>query len=194
MKLSFFNIKEFLSVGMLSVLSLIATVIVFAVLHPLQEAHALMTVVTLVFAGIYVRLLFARKAELDRFELIKGGNYRLMVRYSTYDVSPEDIKAEFDSTVQAYSEVFGTDRVQDAVEKAKTFWLIFEEMPLKIYGKNISGGTTYYTTNMTVGYVKGQDIKTTAFKHELGHIIQAGVSGVWDEAEHHKISKENNLP
>lgn len=200
-KPSFFTLKDFLMIGNLPIVSTIITIAMLFT-FPFGEALALMITVSVVFWGIYIRLLFLRKAELDKFTFIDGKNFALMVDFGDYSCDNEDLLRATENALEKWENIY-----ENTKEKMKgtTFKVFFKEMPITVPGRvefvdgkpklqKLTGYTIFYSSTINVGFKsKDQSLETTAFEHEIGHVIQGKVTGVWDEKKHHEVSKENGI-
>ena len=196
MKPSIFKIKDFLSFGIISIVSIIGTILVFAMISPIQQAHFLMLLVSLAFIGIYVRFVFLRKAELAPYTWVKTKYFGLMIDFGDYKGAYlEEIVQECEFITEKWIGFFGS---KNDIHKIDNVWVNFKQIPFSLPGqkkRKLAGAAVYYTTEMYAGFNdKNDPISKTSFSHELGHILQAYISGEWDEKSHHERSAEANLP
>jgi hypothetical protein len=141
-------------------------------------------------------MLLGEKARLKKYTFIDAKDYGIMVSFGGYNgTTSEEILKAFESTVKDWSYVLSEDKVRAYLKKDKLFWFEFQEMPIKLPGSTrpVSGYTYYNTLVMHIGFNDGIKLESTAFQHELGHVLQGGVTGVWDEALHHKIAADNKI-
>lgn len=191
-KPSVFVLKDFLLPGSLSGASLMIG-IVLGILSSLQGA-AIMTCIALLFAGIYIRSLIERVLELRKYEYIPSEYYALMVNYGGYTgSSDEEMILYTNKTLKSWGDVFLPGDVQNAIKNIGIIWVEFKEMPIPHPSEKGSLVAGYATTKkdkmiVVVGFkFKNQELVRTAFEHEVGHIIQAKVTGSWDS--HHERSR-----
>lgn len=202
-----FRLDDLLMPGSIPIIMLIATICIFAAGDNIQSAtegmelptgvfgvHGLMVVVTLVSLGIYLRVLFARKSGLAEFKYVKGPNFAFMVHPGDYKsaLDEQEVIRLAEQAFQDWSKLFSSKEIENFVDDA-LFWVWFKPHPLKqVRGQPVkaAGATIPGTRKMVVSFKDpNQELDATSFRHELGHVIQGGLTGSWNEAEHHSRSK-----
>jgi len=161
--------------------------------------HGLMVTLTLVFLGIYLRLVWNRYKALKPFRYVKGNNCAFMVHPGEYKGSFEtEILRLANLTFDGWSRVFGEVKIKDFKDDA-LFWVWFEPHPIEnvqVRGQTIkaAGVTIGGSRKMRVAYKDPfQELDQTALRHEIGHVIQGHITGSWDNDEHHERSNKHNL-
>lgn len=180
---------------------IVAGLTIYSMVHGAEGPKgwlALMWTVVAVMAFIYVRLVMARKKYLDRFTFIGGPKYGFLVDFGDY--KPENPEKNIPDltthTIAGWSKLFPG---AESIITKDYIWVWFQPGPItRIRGvevKPVAGYTVVRGRDLVVGYREpNQLIGTTAFQHELGHLIQGVATGDWDEAKHHDRAKRNGLP
>jgi hypothetical protein len=207
-KPSWFRIKDLLSMILPIILSVIGTIVIFSAgtLESVSgapisttEVRALMVVVTLAFIGIYAALLYLRWKALQSFTYYSGENYAFMVdkgKYKAKDLTKEELFRLTDLALDEWGAVFTRDKTLKVADGA-LFWVWFEPHPItqtRGSKKKYAGLTIMGTRKMRVSYrTEDAPLDSTAFRHELGHVIQGFVTGIWSEKEHHERAAKYGL-
>lgn len=191
-----FKVKDLISFGLPSILLIAASIAFMFLLVPFQEFHVMMWVISALVIGAYSIVVAKRAAKLSKFKFVKVKNFALMIEKSEYS-DDKPIKSSVLDTVQGWSEYFGDQEVNKSLSN-QIIYIYFKKAPL--YSPNnqvnsVAGYNPYYTNDIYVSYKDlNHELKKTAFEHELGHVIQGLVTGVWDQSAHHKLSAELGLP
>lgn len=196
-KPTWFNWYDFLSIGGLGIVSL--GLFIYALVVGIQSSDAkqgyiLLAVVSALFLGIYLFWCLARKKEFDKFTWYP--TYGFMVRSDGgYPLpSPEAL----DSLVKKTIDVWTPYHSAQAILESDTNWCWFEanlNTSTAEVGFLCKGYTTPNSHKFKVDYDKATDpLESTAFAHELGHVIRGNATGNWDGEEHHKFMKDHGLP
>lgn len=205
-----FRLADILMPGSLTFLSLLATIWVFS-LDRLESAtgeslpsgifgvHGLMVAVTLGFAVVYLRLLYARWSDLKPFRYIKGPGYGVMLHSGGYEgpITDDDVIREFEGALAGWGRVLSLARVISMANQS-VFWVWFRPTlthPRMGESVKIAGHTVAGAKKIVVIYKDPKTpLRDTALRHEIGHVIQGHITGSWDQAEHHLRSSEHKLP
>lgn len=184
MKQTVFMWLDFLTFGMFAIIPIIATVATIASGAPLQF-NALMSVVSLTFAAIYVYILYMRCKNINSVQFFtdKGWGVR---NISSVTVTKEAVDSDIAKAIENWKEKIVWDsEIDKALEQA--YLLIFQDgiiadqdfVGKKITGELISARTTVFVGTIKVGLVDSRPIEKTALKHEVGHIIYeaSGLNG-----------------
>jgi hypothetical protein len=183
-------------------LTLLAGVIaLYASLATITTPHAkegltLLWVVALTFAGIWGRLTWLRKKELDQFTwfpkhgfMVNPGGY-LLPSQEIFNKSVEMIIAAWERHFPQASRI---------VDDGEVIWVWMSkelsEKPNELTGRTVKGFVIAATRTMAVDYdLSGEDWDKTAFRHELGHIIMGEATRDWNQDTHHTFAAANGLP
>lgn len=193
--------------GLPIILSLIGTIVIFSAgtLESVSgapisttEVRVLMVVVTTAFIGIYAALLYLRWKALKPFIYYTASNYAFMIDPGKYKgaVSTNELIRLTDLALDKWGAVFDRGKVLDAANGA-LFWIWFEPHPITQFRgskKKYAGYTINGTRKMHVAYrTVDAPLDSTAYRHELGHVIQGFVTGSWSEKEHHERAAKYGL-
>lgn len=207
-KPSWFRVKDLLTMILPIILSVIGTIVIFSAGtlesvdgSPIStgEVRALMVVVTVAFIGIYAALLFLRWKALQPFTYYSGENYAFMVdkgKYTSADLTKDELFRLTDLALDEWGAVFTRSKTLKVADGA-LFWVWFEPYPItQVRGsdKKVAGYTILGTRKMHVAYrTKDAPLDSTAYRHEVGHVIQGFVTGSWSEKEHHERSAKYGI-
>ena len=202
---------DFLSFGMLGVITvgfLVYGLIVGfqgATSSIVKQAPWLMAATAAGFFFVYWRVIKIRMNDIKGFVLVGGPKYGFLVNFGSY--TPPGGSAELLSIIEqmetawstvafAAEPVFSPAKVADALTRDYV-WVWFKPGTLDL--PNMAGKVAGYTVamgnKMVVGYpATDSPLERTAFSHELGHLIQGNVTGVWDQTTHQQRSKTLHLP
>jgi hypothetical protein len=195
-KPSWFRWYDFASLGGLALVGLAA--VIYASIAGIQSPHAkqgliLLIVVTLTFAGIYLRYALLRKKDFDAFSwyptygfMVKAvGDYKLP--------TPEVLDGIVKKTIEAWTPYHPAE----SIIKAEINWCWFEgnlNTSTDEIGMLCKGYTAPNSHEIKVDYDTPTDaLEITAFAHELGHVIRGNATGKWDVGEHHEFMKDHGL-
>ncbi len=161
-----------------------------------REGLTLLWVVALSFAGIWGRLTWLRKKELDQFTwfpkhgfMVNSGGY-LLPTQEVFDKSVEVTIAGWEKHFTQASRI---------VDDGEVIWVWMSkelsENANNLIGRTAKGFTFSATRTMIVDYdLPDEDWDKTAFKHELGHIIMGEATRDWNQDTHHAFAAANGLP
>jgi hypothetical protein len=153
------------------------------------------------FLLVYWNVIKIRKNNLKDFVLLGGPEYGFLVNAGGYPSNKlSELKTIVNDTVKAWEKVavddpaFSPEAIANALN-ADYIWVWFKPgdiHPLFKPAAKLAGYTIH--RKMVVGY-RSEDTSLirTAFVHELGHIIQGTITGVWDNDIHHARSKKYNI-
>jgi len=149
------------------------------------------------FLFIYWRVILIRKNDIKDFVLIGTPSYGLMVHFGDFPhnaaVEKQMLEA-IDQTAEGWAEIFTTSEVQAALNR-DFIWVWFRPGDIHPpYGPPATLAGYTIARKMVVGFHPGANLARTAFTHELGHIIQGTITGIWDNDSHHARSKRFGLP
>jgi hypothetical protein len=196
-KPSWFRLIDFITFGQLALVAIV--VFIYALTHKITTPHAteglyLLGTVALCFAGIYLRFCWDRKKWLDNF--VWYPEYGFMVQKGDYKLaSSEDISSLTRKTIEAWTPYHPT---AESIIKSEVNWVWFErDLNTKVrdfVGRLCKGYTIPFSHLMGVDFDLTTDkLSSTAFEHELGHVIRGNATGQWDGEEHHKFMREHGL-
>jgi hypothetical protein len=195
-KPSWFRWYDFLSFGGLALVGLAA--VIYASIAGIQSPHAkqgmiLLIVVTLTFAGIYLRYALLRKKEFDSFSWYP--TYGFMVKaVGDYKLPTPDI---LDAAVRRTITAWTPYHPAETILKASANWCWFKKdlnTSTDEIGMLCKGYTAPNSHEIKVDYDTPTDaLEITAFEHELGHVIRGNATGNWDGGEHHQFMKDHGL-
>lgn len=193
-KPSVFRIDDLLSFGLISV----AAISVAIFLQPTNagaEAKALVWVVSLVFLGIYVRVVHLRAMSLKNFEWFP--KFGIMVDKDEWEGDIAGLDDLVKSVAEKWEKTLGYDSFK--ILQDEVVWVYFKPEPItRIRNKIVSPKSGYMVArgyDLVIGYKeKNSALESTAFAHELGHLIQGHATGEWDETTHHERAKTHGLP
>lgn len=178
----------------------IAGIATYAAIVGVEGVHAiqgliLTFVVALSFIAFFAVHAYDRKKWLDTF--IWYPKYGFMVHAEDGWRAPDEktFDDEVETTIEAWAPL-----VQDArsVVMSDIKWVTFRKnfdetdrnpAKKKVNGVTIAGSHTFGVDIDSVD----DNIKKTAFSHELGHVILGNSTHNWDEEFHHKYMKEHGL-
>jgi len=149
---------------------------------------------TLVFLGFYLGLLWRDKRKHDRFRYLKGDTFGIMVDDDdAYLLDEDELIGETFDMIVAWARVFPSEKIVKLFD-GLVLWVTFKREPLllrrvRVAGYSVPKNRVFVSYNDTA-----QSLKRTAYRHELGHIIQGNITGSWSQAEHHQRSKNVGLP
>jgi len=193
-----FNWLDFFTFGMLSIVALALTVVVWLSDTQLQ-AKALTTVVGLVFATIYAVILVMRKKSIDSADFYTFNGWAVVNKSSNTSIHPDLVNAEIQRTIDLWKKVIEWDANCDAAIN-KHYKVIFKDGILqessdgfKITGQTLGVKFGAFDGQIEVG-LSEKPIEQTALAHEVGHVIYNGKFGVLDNDATHKYMQEHNLP
>ena len=193
-----FNWLDFLTFGMLSVVAIALTVLVWLSDTQLQ-AKALTTVVALTFAAIYVVILVMRKKGIDSADFYTFNGWAVVNQSSNTSILPDVVNAEIQRTIDLWKKAIEWDsNCDDAINKH--YKLVFKDGILqensdgfKVTGTTLGSKFGAFDGEIDVGLAE-KPIEQTALAHEVGHVIYNGKFGVLDNDQTHKFMQEHNLP
>lgn len=163
-----------------------------------SEAYLLVWVVAAAGWFVYGMLVRARAAFIARFPIMT--KHGIMVDVGGYAVTLKDIEDEIQRICDLYApNIPDPERFLRADSKrGGRVWCRFQPSPIEHPRKRkatVAGFITLGGERMVVGYDDPeQDLESTAFGHELGHIILGRFLEDWSETEHHKAMKELRVP
>lgn len=151
-------------------------------------------VVGLCFIAIYAFYVYNRKKWLDSFEWFP--TYNLMIQPNGYVLPASgEIDGVVWKTIQAWKPFHPN---AEALLKSDTNWVYFQiglnESPVNPARQKVKGLTVAGTHVIEVDFDNATDaLESTAFEHELGHIIHGLATGNWDMGEHHRFMEAHGL-
>lgn len=159
------------------------------------QAQLLMTTVTLLFIGIAIRVLQARRDFIKSYDLALSFN--IWVKLNGYSASWTQLAEELHRVIDLYETLYPNVR---EIFKQSPVWVEFVREPLKTStGARVSGyvigdmvkvsfavagGRGAYTANPNV------PVRHTAFAHELAHVVIGRATGQWSNATHHALMEK----
>lgn len=165
---------------------------IYAVLSPDTEGPPGwqwgMILVTAGFLGIWALVARDRAKWLSQFAWYP--TYGFMISRENYVLPPEE---EIDEAIRATVENLAEEepRVREVLgEEAVFCWFKkdLNENTRNPARKKVKGVTIGYGWSMYVDYDSpGDPLGSTAFSHELKHILYGHATGNWDEATHHAV-------
>jgi len=193
-----FNLLDFVTFGMLAVIAIVADIAVLAGDAPLQ-AKALMTVVSLAFAAVYAVILIMRKKTIDSCAFLT--DYGWGVRNNSKAViTKEEFDADFQKAKDLWASAIAWSDAVDAALK-NNYLVVFEngvgvdpESNRKIAGITKASKFSAFDGELVIYEMDTLTLQTSAFKHEVGHLIYFGKYGELDNAATHKFMADHNLP
>jgi hypothetical protein len=195
-KPSWFRWIDALTFGSLGVLS--TAVFLYALLAGITTPHAkqglcLLGTVALAFIGIYAKFCWDRKKWLDGF--VWYPEYGFMVKVQSYTTPTQ---AELNRLVKKTIVAWTPYHSAEDIIKSKINWVWFDKglnvTVRDFVGQLCKGYTLPFSHIMGVDYDSPLDpLESTAFEHEMGHVIRGNATGKWDGDEHHWFMKEHGL-
>lgn len=200
-KPSCFKLIDFISFGLLAVISFSLTLYGLICGALTVEPAALLMLMSLVFVGIYVYLVLIRKKFIDQYTLGVG---KILVNPNGYHITQEQLETEINRLKGLYIKVF-PNYLEDAFQD----WIFVNFVPniiilpysknTKVYGFVTQGGSTAnvsYSRKIGNEFVIDADmpIKNTCAGHEVGHIILGRLSNMWEQEESHAFMRAHGLP
>lgn len=193
-----FRLIDFASIAGLGILSGGVTVYAMSVGVEgprAREGVVLCWVVTALFFAIWAWFCRARKKWLDEFTWYPA--FGIMMHPGDGYVLPsqEECDRVVRLTVDRWSAHFPK---AEEVVKEEVVWCWFrkdlDETARNPARQRVNGLTVAGTHKIMVDYDSDdQALETTAFEHELGHVIMGNATGKWDQTEHHEFAKKNGL-
>lgn len=160
--------------------------------------HGLMVTLTLATVVVYAGLLWSRHRFLSKFEFYQGPGFALMVHPGDYEtaLNGNEVIRLAQTAFQEWGTVLGEEAV-NRFTNGSLFWVWFLPWPIEqVRGTDlkVAGRTIVGSKMMQVSYrTPTVALDTTAFRHEIGHVVQGFVTGSWDESEHHERARQHNL-
>lgn len=196
-KPSWFRWIDFATLGGMSIVSL--AVFIYAFTNKITTPHAteglcLLGTVTLCFAGIYLKFTYDHKKWWGAFTWYP--EYGFMINPGKYKLPDyEELNRLIKKTIDAWTPYHPT---ADSIVRSEVNWVWFEEdlntKVRDVVGKLCRGYAIPFSHSMGVDFDTPDDVlESTAFEHELGHIIRGNATGNWDGGEHHKFMREHGL-
>jgi hypothetical protein len=196
-KPTWFNWYDFLSIGGLGVACL--SILIYTLTAGIESANAkqgylLLGVVCAVFLGIYGVWCWRRKKDFDKFTWYP--TYGFMVcSDGTYPLpTPEALDRVVKKTLDAWAPYHPAQSI--IMTEANWCWFKSDlNTKTDEVGFLCKGYTVPNSHQFKVDYDTPADpLESTAFAHELGHVIRGNATGNWDGPEHHQFMKEHGLP
>lgn len=200
-KPSCFKLVDFLSFGLLAIISFSFTIYGIICGALTAEPVALLILMSMVFVGIYIYLVLIRKSFIDKYTLGAG---KILVNPNGYHLTQEQLDNEIKRLKDLYIKVF-PNYLEDAFQD--WIWVNFEPniitLPYskntKVYGFVTQGGSTAnvsYSRKVNSEFIVDPDmpIKNTCAGHELGHLILGRLSNMWGQEESHAFMRAHGLP
>jgi hypothetical protein len=197
-KPSWFRLVDLLTIGLGGIVSL--GLLIYAAFSGVQGPHAkeglcLTAVVGLCFIGIWLVFALQRKKWLSQF--IWYPRYGFMVSPGGY-LLPHDnyvLDTLIKRTIEGWTPYHPN---AEAIVKSEINWVWFDktlnETVSPMAGRLCKGFTISGTHCFMVDYDKMTDpLESTAFEHELGHVIHGNATNQWDQAEHHAFAAAHDL-
>jgi hypothetical protein len=150
------------------------------------------------FFFIYWQVILIRKNDIKGFVLMGGTRYGFLVNVGEYKLPGGQV--ELERSIADVAKRWEVCFPSADIDKALTshyIWVWFKpgklDLPFNMPGK--VAGYTIGNAKMVVGYLSPEtQLDHTAFAHEIGHIIQGSITGIWDLETHHARSKKFGLP
>ncbi len=154
-----------------------------------------MAAVGLAFVGIWLRVVLLRRGYLSEFRwypthgiMAHPGQGYILPPDAVLDAYVSDTVMKWSTHYPGAAGALGSDVV----------WVFFrrdlDESTANRAGAKVHGLTMARSHTMQVDYdVPSQPLQTTAFAHELGHVIMGFSTGGWDQAVHHAFMRDNGL-
>jgi len=194
-----FRPLDFITIGGGGVISL--GILAYALVHGAEGAHVkegliLLAVVGLCFIGIWGKFVYDRKRWLDQFKWYP--TYGFMISAGGYKQLPVvgfTLEALIKKTIDGWAKYHPN---AEAIVKSQVNWVWFDktldEKPHELTGKLCNGFAVSNSNSFMIDYDTGMEpLETTAFAHELGHIIHGHATGQWDQEEHHQFAAARGL-
>lgn len=197
-KPGWFRLIDFITIGGGGVISL--GLLAYALIHGATGAHAkeglvLLAVVGLCFVGIWLVFALQRKKWLSKF--VWYPRYGFMIDPGGYCLPHDNYLLDvlIKRTIEGWSKYH--PNAEDIV-RARVNWVWFDktldEKVDPFAGRLNNGYAIGYTNSFKVDYdTPTQSLESTAFEHELGHVIRGNATGQWDQTEHHKFAADHGL-
>lgn len=145
----------------------------------------------LLAAAAHARTLWQRRQILEPFIYIAGPFYAVMVHPGSYGetLTPSLVTGQFFNAFAAWQQAFGWTRVRDFANGA-LFWVWFKPNLAGTCGHGskmlLPGLSVARMHKIVVSYRRSNEtLDQTTFQHELGHVIQGGLTGSWSIEAHH---------
>ena len=163
---------------------------VYACLNGLTQqtqAFALMLVVTFCFWAAYIAFLINRKIYLNTITFITKDNIGIIT--NGFNVTQNAVEPLIAETIAKWNTACKFDKAAEALDGIV---VEFKTYPVTPENRNFGTLAGYLIgAKAVVGYK--DDLKTTAFQHELGHAIDHLYTGVWDNDACHAFMRLNGL-
>jgi hypothetical protein len=172
------------------VLSVPTGAFIYACLHGLAAQHqgfALMLVVTLAFWAGYVAFLVNRKIYLNTITYVTKDDVGIIT--NGFNVKQSDIEALTAETIAKWN---AACKFTGSAAGVDGIVVEFKNPPVSPDFANYGNLAGYLIGGKAVVGYK-DDLKTTAFQHELGHAIYHEWTGTWDLDACHKFMGANGL-
>lgn len=162
-------------------------------------ARGALAIVAIIAVAIYGRLLARRRRLLQPFIYIRGPFYSVMLHPGSYTgpLDPEAIIGQFFTAFDRWQSVFKWTQIRDFANSA-LFWVWLKPNLAGACGSaqriETPGFDIARAHKLVVSYRKSNEpLHQTTLQHELGHVIQGGLTGAWSEQAHHDRAHDHGL-
>jgi hypothetical protein len=194
-----FTLLDFITFGLLSILAIAADIATWTSSDAPFEAKALMTAVSLAFAGIYIIIVWMRKSSIDYCDFITDGGWGVR-NNSRAKITKEDVNFQIQKTKDMWNKALTWEPGIDAILN-KNYMIVFEDNvgTDPCTGQRVAGSTlpikfSAFDGKIIVYKMDELSLDNSALKHEVGHLIYFGKFGIWDNTMTHKFMSECKLP
>jgi hypothetical protein len=197
MKPQVFTLLDFVTIGIMSIVAGGADIASWMSDVPFP-AKILMTVVSLIFFGIYISILIARKISINSCDFFTEDGFGI-INNSKSIITKGDIDNEIQRTKNLWAPIISWATVHEVLDKP--YLIVFEDgvgkdprTGNKIAGITISSKFSVFSGKIIIYKMDELTIETSALSHEIGHLMYAGKYGIFDNDKTHKFMSDNHLP
>lgn len=147
----------------------------------------MVSLVTACFWGCYFLFLYNRKKYLNRITFVT--KHQIAIIANEFSVKQSDIENLTDEIIQKWNAACNFNK---SAESLVGLWVEFRPFPVILHSK-INPLAGYLIGNSSVVGWK-EDLKSTAFQHELGHKIHEVYAGYASNDACHKFMTDHSLP
>lgn len=181
-----FRLKDLLIIGGASLMPTFA--LIYAAYYGVSgQPLAMLITVAACFWALYVLFLVNKQQWLNKITFIT--KHQIAIMANGFAVKQNDIESLTDDIIDKWNTACKFDRSAKALDG---LWVEFKSFPVKDHEElgNLAGYTV--GQNCVIGWK--ENLKETAYQHELGHEIHHEFTGVWDNDKCHQFMANNNLP
>lgn len=155
----------------------------------------LMFVVAFAFVAIWAKSAYDRKKWLDTFIWYPTYGFMVHAENGWQPPTSEAFDALVKATLDAWTPLIkNSEQALMSDVKWVTFRKNLDETTINPAKRKVNGLTLAGSHTFGVDIDSPSDpIETTAFAHELGHVIMGNATNNWNEADHHRFMKEHKL-